>query len=146
MLSLPYKIVSYKNLTDTYIVYTLYMAINYNIKGTGIAITDELRTYAERQLAHAEKFLQNDPTAKVDVELQYLEGGRSGKYRAEFTVSHEGGLARAEAWGSAMHEAIDIAGGELVHELRQSKDKRINVFRRSAVKVKEYLRGWRNKV
>ena len=120
--------------------------MNYNIKGTNLDITDELRSYVERQLAHADKFCGGDTTAQADVELQYLEDGRSGKYRAEFTVECSGTLYRASDWGSAMHEAIDLAGAELLREMRQTKKNRLNVFRHSAVRVKEYLRGWRNKV
>ena len=120
--------------------------MNYNIKGTTIEVTDELRSYVEKQLAHAEKFLSNDPTAHVDVELQHLPEGRSGKYRAEFTVSASGQVHRAERWGSTMHEAIDVAGAELATELSRDKKKRQSVLRRTSLKVKEYLRGWRNDI
>ncbi len=120
--------------------------MNYNIKGTGIEVTDELRGYVERQLAHADKFLSPDPTAHVDVELQYLEDGRSGKYRAEFTASASGEVYRAERWGQTMHEAIDVAGAELAQELSRDKKKKQSVLRRTSVRVKEYLRGWRSDI
>jgi putative sigma-54 modulation protein len=122
--------------------------MNYNIKGTNIAVTDELRIYAERQLAHASKLVGTDTTAHADIELEYDEHhegapGSSGKYRAEFTVSVSGTLYRASERGSTLHEAIDLAAGELLSELRQGKKKRLHTFRRAAVRVKEYLRGWR---
>ncbi|MES2203355.1 MAG: ribosome-associated translation inhibitor RaiA [Patescibacteria group bacterium] len=119
--------------------------MNYNIKGTSLDITDELRSYTERQLAHADK-LVDDTTAHADIELAHLPEGRSGKYRAEFTVSVGGKVHRAEAWGGTLHEAIDLAGAELVAELRKVKSKKMRMFRHSALRVKEYLRGWRNKV
>ena len=119
--------------------------MNYNIKGTSLDITDELRAYVERQLAHADK-LVDDTTAHADVELHHLPDGRSGKYRAEFTLSLGGKVYRAEAWGGGLHEAIDLAGAELVSELRRVKSKRIHVLRHTALKAKEYIRGWRNKV
>jgi ribosomal subunit interface protein len=120
--------------------------MNYNVKGTDIAVTDELRTYVERQLAHADKLLAGDPTAHADVELHYLPEGRSGKYRAEFTVGSGAQVYRAEAWGGTMHEALDVAGGELARELARDKEKKLTTFRRTAVRVKEYLRGWRKDV
>lgn len=122
------------------------MSTNYNIKGTGIAVTDELRTYVESRLEHTEKFLADDPTAHVDVEIQYLEEGRSGKFRAEFTLSCGGNVYRAEHWGTTAHEAIDMASARLKEELSRNKKKRLDVFRHTAVKVKEYLRGWRRKI
>lgn len=120
--------------------------MNYNIKGTGLAITDELRSYVERQLAHADRFCVDDTTSHADIELQYLEEGRSGKYRAEFTLSCGGDVYRASAWGATMHEAIDVAGQELLTELRKNKDKKIHILRHTGVRVKEFLRGWRRKV
>ncbi len=118
--------------------------MNYNIKGTHVDISDELRTYAEKKLAAADKFLVSDPTAHADIELQHLPEGRSGKYRAEFTVAASGEVYRAEAWGASMHEALDAAGAELTEELSRDKKKKQSVLRRTSVRVKEYLRGWRN--
>lgn len=130
--------------------------MNYNIKGSGVPVTDELRSYAERQLAHADKLLMNDPTAHADVELTYDENrdpsfaeatkGRGGKYGAEFTLTSGGEIFRAVSWGLTLHEAMDLSGAELVRELAKAKKKKHSVFRRTAVKVKEYLRGWRSEV
>jgi putative sigma-54 modulation protein len=120
--------------------------MNYNIKGTGIEVTPELRAYAEKQLERVEKFTAEDPSAHADVECEHAPLNDGGKYRAEFTVSSGGDVFRAEDWGSTMHEALDVAGNELFRELRRAKRKRLHVFRSSAVRVKEYLRGWRNKV
>ncbi len=120
--------------------------MNYNIKGTDIPVTDELRAYVEKQLANADKFVNGDTTAHADVELQYLEDGRSGKYKAEFTLSLGGQVYRAERWGGTLHEAIDIAGGELVLELSRNKRKKQSVLRRTSLRVKEYLRGWRSDI
>lgn len=121
------------------------MSMNYNIKGTDLAITPELRSYVETRLAHTDKFLQNDSSAHADVELQYSSMRDGGKYRAEFTVSAAGALYRKEAWGSSMHEAIDIAMGGLTNELRQHKKKKLHLLRRGAGKVKDIVRGFRDR-
>ena len=120
--------------------------MNYNIKGTHLDISDELRSYVEKKLAHADRLLGDETTAHADVELQYLEEGRSGKYRAEFTVSAKGQVYRADCWGATMHEALDAAGAEMVKELSRDKKKRQSVLRRTSLRVKEYLRGWRQDV
>jgi ribosomal subunit interface protein len=120
--------------------------VNYNIKGTNMQVTDELRTYVERQLAHADKLLGGDSTAHADVELEFNALNDGGKYRAEFTVGVGGTVYRASEWGGTLHEAIDLAAGELTQELRQEKSKRLHIFRHTGVKVKEFLRGWRRKV
>lgn len=121
--------------------------MNYNIKGTGIQVTPELRDYVEKRLAaHVDKFLSRDSTAHADVELKFEQVRDGGRYGAEFTVSAGDALYRAQEWGSTMHEAIDLAVSRLTGELARNKKKRLHVLRHSAVKVKEYLRGWRNKI
>jgi ribosomal subunit interface protein len=117
----------------------------YNLKGSGVPVTDELRAYIERCLQHPDKFLAGDSVARADVEVEHSSVRDGAKYRAEFTVSTSRGLFRASEWGTTLHEALDLATGELTKELRRSKSKRIDVLRRSALKVKEYLRGWRDK-
>ncbi|MDO8548293.1 MAG: ribosome-associated translation inhibitor RaiA [bacterium] len=121
--------------------------MNYNLKGTGIDITDELRGYVEKKLElHTDKFLSNDTTAHADVELEYQELRHGEHYRAEFTLEASGILYRAESWGVTLHEAVDLALAELQKELRRNKKMKLKMFRHTAVKVKEFLRGWRNKI
>lgn len=120
--------------------------LNYNIKGTGVEITDELRSYVERRLAHADKFLRGDPSAHVTVELEHHVLRDGDRNRAECTVAASGAVYRAESWAETMHAAVDVAVGELVLELGRNKKKRLHTLRRGALKVKEYLRGWRSTV
>ncbi len=120
--------------------------MNYNIKGTGLEITPELREYVETRLEHAQKFLGEDSTALAQVELEHSPARDGGKYRAEFTVSASGEVFRSEEWASGMHEAIDLALGDLARELRRNKKKRLHNVRHAAVRVKEYLRGWRKSI
>jgi len=119
--------------------------MHYNIKGTELAITSELRSYVEKCLSKAEVFLQNDTTAHTDVELQYSSVRDGQKYRAEFTVAAVGALYRKEEWGDTMHEAIDLASAGLVQELRQNKKKKIHFMRRGAGLAKDVLRGLRDR-
>ena len=121
--------------------------MNYNIKGTDVSITDEIRTYLEKKLTHLEKFVHKPELARADVELQYLPS--EGKmYRAEVMLIDPSlkQPLRAEATANGLHEAIDKVESELFSELTRSRKKRLQNFRHSAVKVKEFLRGWRNSI
>ncbi len=121
--------------------------MNYNIKGTGLTLTDEIRSYLEKKLAHVEKFVQNPSASRADVELEYLSS-EAKTYRAEVTV-HEPSLKqplRAVATGSTLYEAIDKVEGEISSELTRNKKKKLQNFRRSAVKVKDFLRGLRKNI
>ena len=123
------------------------VTMRYNIKGTGIEVTTENRAYVEKKLASLDKFVGDLSAARADVELKFKPLWDGHKYSAEF-MYHEPGIPaslRAEARGTTLYEAIDLASAELFRELTKTKRKKIDVFRRSAVKVKEYLRGWRDK-
>ena len=119
--------------------------MNYAIKGTGVNITDELRGYVEKRLQSLDKFAHKDSRMEVELGHEALHDGP--QYRAEFMHIQPGeDLSRAEARGTTLHEAIDLAAAELFRQMSGRKRKRLQVFRRTAVKVKEYLRGWRDKV
>ncbi len=119
--------------------------MEYNIKGTGLAVTPEIRAYVEKRLGSLERFVIGDARAEVEVEYRASE---EKEYRAEFMLHGPQFPAplRAEAHGATLHEAIDAANSELFRELTQYKKKHQTVLRRSAVKMKEFLRGWRRDV
>ncbi|MDP4020936.1 MAG: ribosome-associated translation inhibitor RaiA [Candidatus Adlerbacteria bacterium] len=119
--------------------------INHNIKGTGLSVTDELRTYVEKGLAGAEKFLAGDSTAHANVELEYSHLRDGGKYRAEFTLSSGANVYRAEEWGSTLHEAIDLASGQLAKEIRRTKKRHLALVRRGGAIIKDVIRGLRDR-
>lgn len=119
--------------------------MNYAIKATNLQLTDEIRSYVEKRLSHLDKMAKD--SARCDVELEHSQLSEGPQYRAEL-MYHEPGeeLRRSEASGATLHEAIDLAAGDLVRDVTQGKKKRQQVFRRTAVKVKEYLRGWRDSI
>ncbi len=120
--------------------------MNYNVKGTGVQVTPELRSYVESQFARqADKFLKDDSAARASVEFEYSPLRDGAQYRCELSISSSGGNYRAETWGGTLHEAIDLSVGELTHELRRAKDRRIHIWRRGAARIKGYLRGWRDR-
>lgn len=120
--------------------------LNYNIKGTGLEITDEIRTYAEKCLEKAEKFLGGETTAHVDIECEFRGQENGPKYRAEYTLQARGQLYRAEGVRETLHLSLDAAMDDLAAELRTSKRTRMRFVRQSAAKAKEYLRGWRKSI
>jgi ribosomal subunit interface protein len=117
--------------------------MNYNVKGTGLAITDEIRTYLEKKFAHADTCLEGDSTKHADVELELQTSEDRQKFRAEYTLSSEGAVFRAESTGDTLHEAIDLATSELNRELDRSKKKDVSRVRRGASRFKDFIRGLR---
>lgn len=120
--------------------------LNYNIKGTRLPITDELRSYVERALSHAEKVISDSSAVIVDVELEYQEMRQGEHYRAEFTIQVDGQVYRGAEWRETLHAAIDTAAAEAARGIRRDKRRYVRAVRRGAYKVKEYLRGWRTSI
>jgi ribosomal subunit interface protein len=119
--------------------------MNYNIKGTDVTVTDELHDYVAKKLNAFDKMFGSNTAARVDIVVAYL-ASEERQYKAEMTLHDAKAPLHAECRGSTLHEAIDEVTGELLSELTNAKKKKRSVFRHSAVKVKEYLRGWRNKI
>ena len=120
--------------------------MRYNLKGTNLAITPEMREYLEKRLASLDKFLSDQGAARADVEFEYAIGEEK-KHRAEFMIHNpgQGAPLRAEARGNTLHEAIDVAVGDVFRELTRAKKKRVHVVRRGAAKVKDIIRGFRDR-
>jgi len=59
--------------------------MNYNIKGTDITVTPEIRDYLSKKLERFDKFMQAKDAARADVELSYLVG-EAKMYRAEIML------------------------------------------------------------
>jgi putative sigma-54 modulation protein len=121
--------------------------MNYNIAGTEVHITDEIRTYVEKRLSALDKLLDEPDAARTDVHVRYM-ASEEKMYCTELLLHAPGTTEplRAEATRGTLHEAIDVAAAELLHELKKTKKKRIHVLRRTGAKVKEYIRGWREKI
>lgn len=120
--------------------------LNYNIKGTGLDITEEIRAYAEKCLEKAEKFTNGESSVHVDIECEFRGQEDGPKYRAEYTLQARGAVYRAEGVRETLHLALDAAMDDLLTELRRDKKTRLRFVRQSAARAKEYLRGWRKSV
>lgn len=117
-----------------------------NIKVTGaVVLTQELRAFVDEKLEHVAKLIDaNDTTARADVELASIPGGRSASYRAEFNISFNGGFIRAEAKRETLHTAIDEAVEDARREVKKARTKQRDLIRRGSAKVKDLFRGLRN--
>jgi putative sigma-54 modulation protein len=120
--------------------------MNYNLKGTNVSITDEIRGHIEKKLSALDKLVKDAGDPRVDVEVEYKEG-EAKTYRAELMLYAQGVTEplRAEAEGATLHDAVDVAASELLQELTKAKKKRIHMLRHTGARVKDFLRGWRSR-
>jgi ribosomal subunit interface protein len=115
----------------------------YNIKGTGLQISDGNRSYVEKRLAHLDKYFGKKSGVRIDIELEFLKDEEK-QYRAEGTLHDHGleGQFRVEAMGDSMHEAIDIMINTLNLELSRAKKRLIHDKRKGALLFKNIIRGF----
>lgn len=111
-----------------------------NIKATGLTLTDEIRVYLDKCLEKVERHLSGEDVV-VSVELERHVSHEAGEvYRGELTLSGAGHSMRAESEGATLHEAIDILENHAIGELRKVKGKKMNLFRREGLRVKNWLK------
>ncbi len=117
--------------------------MHYNVKATGITLAPETHDYLDKKVPHVAKFLRGSQLSVLTVELAYDAGRQDKKYHAVFNIVANNQTMHAEAHGDALHEAIDLGVDELAREASRIKTKRLG-FRRHALRVKEFFRGFRN--
>ena len=116
--------------------------MNYNFSGIGVTLTPAIQEYADRKLAHVEKFMHANAAYKAEADLKYDNGIADKKFTASFTLVIDGTPLYAEAGGHTAYEAIDIASAELAREAAAYKSKHKSLVRRGAAKAKAWLQGF----
>jgi len=100
----------------------------------------ELQTLVTDKFSPFAKYL-GDAAARAEVEFEKIVTHQNGPIcRIEANVWRNGTLFRAEATEESFLKAVDVVRNQLEHEMERAHDKRINIVRRSARRVKEMLR------
>jgi len=114
-----------------------------NIKATNYDLTAEIREYINHQISKFEKVLPpNTEEVILDVEVgKETDHHKQGLvYRAEFNLENKGDLKRSVMIEEDLKAAIDLAADDLVRQIRKNKEKKKDIFRRSAAKVKNMMK------
>ncbi len=113
-----------------------------NLKGTNLELTPQIRDYLDKRLEHIRKFLPDEESCMVDVEL-----GRSTNHhhtgdvcRAEININACNHTFRAVSEQQDLFLAIDSIRDEVIRELGSYNKKRISVMKRGGQKLKNLLR------
>jgi len=119
------------------------MEIRY--KGVQYDLPEAVTAKAQKKILSLKKYLGRD----ADNTRAYVELGRettahqSGRvWIARINLSSRGTLYRAEALEESIENAIDTATNELGKELRRSKKKQENMFRKGGYMFKTLSRGF----
>lgn len=111
----------YSLFTIHYSLYTAYM--NLNIKATKTTLTPSLQEEIEKKLSVLDDFLRTEDKVYVEIEARASKDN-SQEFRAEIIVRPSGLFA--DASGSDVYEALDLAVPKVKQQLIKSKDKKVS--------------------
>jgi putative sigma-54 modulation protein len=115
-----------------------------NIKGTGIELTPEIRTYVEKKLGVVGKYMDaNDSlVAQVEVGKNSQHHKTGAVFRAEAHLIGGGVDLYAVSEQADLYAAIDTLKDELAHKLNHLKGKKQTLAKRGGQMVKNMMRNW----
>ena len=112
-------------------------------KHTNISPDYALHDLVTNKLSGLQKYLKGARAVRVEVEIERLAAHQQGPVcRMEVNVWRGDTLARAEATGETFEQVLGEVKSNLEHELERAHEKRSNLMRRSARRLKEMMR-WR---
>ncbi len=100
------------------------MALEVQVYGRNIEVTDRILDYSKKKVAKLDRFLNDIDEARVD--LAYIKSARSAADRqvAQITVRGKGYILRAEERSDDVFTALDSALEKLQRQMERYKGKR----------------------
>ncbi len=113
-----------------------------SIKATHYDLNPEIENYVDRQIDKFQKLLPKDEEIILDVEVGKLTNHHhlGHIFRAEFNMQYHGKIFRAEETEENLKAAIDLSADDMVRQIRKSKEKRTDLLRKGANKIKGWLK------
>lgn len=112
------------------------------LSGVHIEITDAIRDYTIEKMSVLNKFVKDDTSAKLAVELSKTTShhNHGDIFQAEALIHIRGKETSLKTTQEDLYKSIDTLKDMLVRELSSHKDKQKSIFKRSAHKLKELMR------
>ena len=100
------------------------MALEVEIYGRNLEISDRLHDYVEKKVSKLDRFLKNIEEARVD--LAFVKSARSANDRqiAQITIQGRGFILRVEERADDIFTAIDAASSKMQRRISRYKGKR----------------------
>jgi ribosomal subunit interface protein len=121
--------------------------ITINLKATGMDLTDAIRNYTESKVANLEKLLSR---VEADVLVEFEVAKTTNKYnnaehlfRAECRVTFSGKDFYVAKEEPDLYAAIDLVTDSVFRDIKQDRDKKRNLFIRSARSLKKRIKGFK---
>jgi putative sigma-54 modulation protein len=109
-----------------------------NIKGTGIELTEALKSYAEEKVQGLTKFFDNIRQADIDIGMRTHHHQKGKIYYAEVNLHVPGELVRVVKESEDLYKAIDKVKDHLKVDLEKRKEKMRGRDKKMLRGTKEY--------
>lgn len=87
------------------------------IRGKGVKITDDIKTYCEKSLSKLDRFTNRPLTAKVMIKTE------GKKVKVEVSVPVGPLMIRSEVMGQELNDCVDICAEKLEKQIKNNKHK-----------------------
>ena len=118
--------------------------IKINIKATNIKLTSKIRDHIDQKIPHILKFMKHKQDEEAIFNIEVGKTTNSTQHgnieRCEINLDHSGSFYRVEAIKENLFEAIDKASEELIRKVRKNKEKRFDMIKKGASKIKKITR------
>jgi len=119
--------------------------LNINIKAKNLELTQDLKNHINEKISQIEKFMNLTPEESVivDVEVKKKHGEHHHKgeiFHTEINLELSGKFFRAESVKEDIKIAIDDAQSDMVRQIRKNKERRGDLFKRGAKRIKNFLK------
>lgn len=108
------------------------------IQGTGIDLTDAIKSYALEKINSLDKFFPNITKVEIDVGMRTHHHQKGKVYYAEVNIHIPGNLVRVVKDADDLYKAIDSVKDNLKIDLEKAKDKMRAKDKDGIRKNKEY--------
>lgn len=121
------------------------MQTKINIKTKDLGLNSELREHLNEKIKHLEKFMSLNsteaPILDVQLEKQFAGHHKRGQvYRAELNLNYRGKVMRTESLTEDILLSFDDACDEMTRRVRKKREKKTDLVRCGAKKIKKILR------
>jgi ribosomal subunit interface protein len=118
--------------------------MNINIKATNFSLTDAINDYVGKRLDKIAKMVQDDPSAKCDIELGRTTAhhNKGDIFRAEIHIVGASGLnTYAAIEREDLYAAVDEVRDAIVRDLTSTRKKQTSRIRRGGARIKQIIKG-----
>lgn len=121
-----------------------------NVKATGMELTPEILSYAEKRLIKVGRYLEaSDPVMSIELGKSTQHHRQGNIFRAEIRIAGGGADFYAAKETSDLHRSIDEVKDEIIREVTKKQGRRRHLMRRGQRMFKDMVRGFadfRNRV